>query len=316
MSREYVTFAEIAEREKLENLTPDIDLNTVKIYHRSLNRPQLFLAGYREYFDTERVQHFGRAESEYMKTFSRELIAQRAEELFSSGIPGIIMCKGIPVPDDFLKCAEKYRVPILYTKADTALIIVNVVGWINEQLAPTVTLYGVLVDVYGEGILITGDSGIGKSETALELIKRGHRLVADDMVEISRVGDSILFGQAPELTQHFIELRGIGVVDVKSLYGIESVKDRCPVDMIISLEEWIKGKNYDRLGLNEEFENILGVNIIKHTVPIRTGRNLAIIIETAAVNNRQKKMGYNAARELCDRVSATIKNKKKESDSI
>lgn len=310
MSREFVTMAEIAEKQDLKNLTPDIDLTQIKIYHRNLNRPQLFLAGFYDYFDNERLQLLGRGESEYLKQFPAEVRREKFEKLFSTGIPGVVMCKAIPVYPEMLESANKYGVPVVYTAQQTANVMVNIIGWINEQLAPSMTIYGVLVDVYGEGILITGDSGVGKSETALELIKRGHRLVADDLVEISRIGETLLFGQAPDLTRHFIELRGIGVVDVKSLYGIESVRDRAPVDMLVNLEEWDPGKVYDRLGLNEEYEDILGVQVVKHTVPIRTGRNLAIIIETAAVNNRQKKMGYNAAQELSERVSRAINEKK------
>ena len=281
MSREYVTMAEVAEKQKLANLTPEIDLTQIKLYHRNINRPQLFLAGFYDYFDNERLQLLGRAESEYLKQFPAEVRREKFDKFFST---------------------KKYGVPVLYTAQVTASVMVNIIGWINELLAPSMTVYGVLVDVYGEGILITGDSGVGKSETALELIKRGHRLVADDLVEISRIGDTLLFGQAPDLTRHFIELRGIGVVDVKSLYGIESVRDRATVDMLINLEEWDPNKVYDRLGLKEEYEDVLGVQVVKHTVPIRTGRNLAIIVEAAAINYRVKKMGYNAAQNLVSRV--------------
>lgn len=309
MAGKYVTVAQMAEHEDLKNLTPQIDARNIKVYHRILNRPQLFLAGFTEYFDNERIQILGHTEHEFLKTLANEKREEVLRKLFSTGIPAVILCSNIPTPPEIIDIAAETGVPVFSTEKLTAALMISVVTWINEMLAPQITIFGVLVDVYGEGILITGDTGIGKSETALELVKRGHRLVADDLVEITLSGGNRLIGHAPDLTHHFIELRGIGVVDVKSLYGIESVKDKAPIDMVISLEEWRNQTNYDRLGLNEEYENILGVNIVKHTIPIRTGRNLAVIIETAAVNNRQKKMGYNAAEELVNRVSETIRKK-------
>ena len=309
MAGKYVTVAQVAEHEDLINLTPQIDTREIKVYHRLLNRPQLYLAGFTEYFDNERIQLLGHTEHEFLKTLTNEKRKEVLGSLLSTGIPAVILCSNIPTPPEIVEIASENGVPVFKTEKLTAALMISVVTWINEMLAPQITIFGVLVDVYGEGILITGDTGIGKSETALELVKRGHRLVADDLVEITLSGGNRLIGHAPDLTHHFIELRGIGVVDVKSLYGIESVKDTSPIDMLISLEEWRNQTNYDRLGLNEEYENILGVNIVKHTIPIRTGRNLAVIIETAAVNNRQKKMGYNAAEELVNRVSETIRKK-------
>ncbi len=305
----YVTMAAVAEAINLENLTPEIDLEKVKVIHRNVNRPQFFLAGIEEYFDRERIQILGGAEEDYLKNKTHEERLEKFNRLCKAGIPAVVIARGITVFPELLDTARKYGMPVLFTKQSTSGVMVDMVRWINERLAPRVTLYGVFVDVFGEGILVTGSSGIGKSETAIELIKRGHRLVADDLVEVSKVGDSLLMGQAPELTRHFAELRGIGIVDVKSLYGVVSVRDKAPIDMIINLEEWDKHSNYDRLGLNEEYANILGVKIVRHTIPISTGRNLAIIIETAAVNNRQKKMGYNAAQEMCDRVSNNIQTK-------
>ncbi len=305
----FVTLAEIAEATGSKNLTPEIDINNIKIEHRNVNRPQFQLAGYYDFFDESRIQVLGKAEYGFLQGLSVAERAERLERLFSTGIPAVFICRGLEAGEDMLNIAIKHGVPVLGNSEITAAVMVRMVSWIREQLAPTQTMYGVLIDVYGEGILITGVSGVGKSETAMELIRRGHRLVADDLVEVSKVGDELLIGTAPALTRHFIELRGIGVVDVKSLYGIESVKDRTPIDMIINLEDWKQDSSYDRLGLREEYEEILGVKVVKHTVPIRTGRNLAIIIETAAVNNRQKKMGYNAAQELCDRVSAEIHRK-------
>lgn len=308
-SKEYVTMAAVAEQIGLTNVTPEIDLEKVKVTHRNVNRPQLFLTGFEEYFDDERIQILGGAEEDYLKRLSSEERRKKFDRLCSTGVPGVFVCRGIKPFEELLESARKYHMPVLVTQQSTSGVMVDTISWINEQMAPTVTMYGVFIDVFGEGILLTGDSGMGKSEAAVELIKRGHRLVADDLVEISKVGDRLLIGQAPALTRHFVELRGIGIVDVKSLYGVESVRDRAPIDMLIELVEWDKQRSYDRLGLNEEYEEILGVKVVKHTVPMSIGRNLSVIIETAAVNNRQKKMGYNAAQEMCDRISQKVGKK-------
>ena len=211
-----------------------------------------------------------------------------------------------------LELAGKYSVPLLVTERTTSDFMAEVIRWMNVQLAPCISIHGVLVDVYGEGVLIMGDSGIGKSETALELIKRGHRLVSDDVVEISKVSDVTLVGTAPDITRHFIELRGIGIIDVKTLFGIESVKNTQSINLVIKLEEWDKEKEYDRLGLKEEYTEILGNKIVCHSIPIRPGRNLALIVEAAAVNHRQKKMGYNAAQELYNRVQANLSRRRED----
>lgn len=306
MARKYVTLEEVANKLEYTNLTPSIDLSQIKVYHRAINRPAFQMAGFYDYFDSKRLQVVGRAEDIYTRTLPFEERVERFDKMLSYNVPGIIMARGIQPEPEILNIALKHNTPILSTPNATALVIVQIIKWINEQLAETLTMSGVLVDVFGEGILLTGDSGIGKSETAIELVKRGHRLVADDVIEISRIGEDVLMGKAPEITRHMVELRGIGVVDIKSLYGVESVMEFSPISMVINLEEWNGQLNYDRLGLNEEYENILGINIVKHTIPIRPGRNLAIIIETAAVNHRQKQMGYNAAQALCDRVSEEI----------
>ena len=310
MERKYVRLDAVIEKFGLTNLTPELDPHEVRLYHRSINRPAFQLAGFYEYFDNKRLQIIGRAEDEYMKTLPRATALERFENLLSYNPPAIIVARGIVPSKEMRDLAVKHKVPMLGSERDTAYIIVNCINWMNEQLAPTEGLHGVLVDVYGEGILITGSSGVGKSEVALELVKRGHRLVADDIIEISRVSDSLLMGSAPKSTRHFIELRGVGVIDVASLYGVESVKDRTPVDMIIELNDGGNITNFDRLGLDKEYQDILGVNVVKHTIPVRPGRNLAVIVETAAVNNRQRKMGYDAAEELCKRVSEEIKSKK------
>ena len=213
-----------------------------------------------------------------------------------------------------LDIAEKNGVPIFTTEMTTSDFIANSVRWLSEELAPRISIHGVLVDVYGVGVLITGESGIGKSEAALELIKRGHRLVTDDAVEIRKVSDETLVGSAPGVTKYFIELRGIGIIDVKTLFGVESVKETQEIDMVIKLEDWNKDKEYDRLGLEEEYTEYLGNKVVCHSLPIRPGRNLAVIVEAAAVNHRQKKMGYNAAKELYRRVQENLMKGDEEDD--
>ncbi len=315
MERKYAQLYELAEKFGYVNLTPEIDLRKIKVYHRSINRPAFQLTGFYEYFDNERIQIVGRAEHEYVSRMDRDLMHERFTKLFSYRFPAVIMARGIAPDPMIIDIAKETGVPILSTEKTTAVVIVELINWMDEKLAETETIYGVLANVYGEGILITGPSGIGKSETAVELIKRGHRLVADDIVNVSKVSEEVLMGSAPELTRHFVEIRGLGVVDIKALYGAESVMEFSRIDMIINLEEWDDSGNYDRLGLNEEYQQILGIDVVKHTVPIRPGRNMAIVIETAAINNRQKKMGYNAARELVDRVEKEVrKNKQRAQD--
>ena len=305
-----VTIKELADALGFENITPWIDLNHILLDQRSINRPAFQLAGFFDYFDTGRLQITGLAESKYMSRLSSHERIVRYDRLFSLGFPAIVSARNLRPHPEAMDAAKKYGIPILIAKDETGKVIVDVVTWLSEKMAPMETRHGVLVDVFGEGILITGNTGIGKSETAIDLIKRGQRLVADDLVEIYKTSEFSLMGSAPELTRHFVELRGIGVVDIKSLYGVESVKEQQKIDMIINLEVWDGTTSYDRLGLEETYEEILGVKVIRHNVPVRPGRNLAIIIETAAVNNRQKKMGYNAAHELVERVRNEVRSKK------
>ncbi len=312
MSREFVYLNEIANILGCENIIPDVNIDEIKVYHRSINRPGFQLTGFYEHFESERIQVFGKAENKYLATLNTEEREKRLDVLFSTKFPALIVAHGMKPYQEVIDAGVKHKVPVLVTDETTALVIVNIMEYMNEQLAPTTELHGVLVDVFGEGILIKGESGIGKSETAIELIKRGHRLVADDVIDIKKISEGRLIGSAPEITRHFVELRGIGVVDVKSLYGVESVKTDSPISMIINLEEWDGSTSYDRLGLNDEYEDILGVKVVKYTVPIRPGRNLAIIIETAAVNHRQKMMGYDSAKELCNRLHNEIEKHGKE----
>ena len=269
------------------------------------------LAGFFDHFDSERVQIIGYVEHAYMQTVSLEKRNEIMSKLMDYKVPCIVFCRNIEVSDELIKIATEKEVPILRSAKTTSSFMAEVIRWLNVELAPRISIHGVLVDVYGEGILITGESGIGKSEAALELIKRGHRLVADDVVEIKKVSDETLIGTAPDITRHFIELRGIGIIDVKTLFGVESVKNTQGIDLVIKLEEWSRDKDYDRFGLDEQHIEILGNKVVCYSIPIRPGRNLAIICESAAVNHRQKKMGYNAAQELYQRVTNKIRNSTK-----
>ena len=299
----------MVEKLNLKNLTPDIDLTGRKLASPEINRPAIQLSGYFEHFATERVQILGYVEYTYLQSRSDEEKKPIYERFFSSNIPCVVYTSRTEPEPYALEMANKYNVPVFYSDKKTSNFMAAIIGWLNVQLAPRISIHGVLVDVYGEGVLIMGESGIGKSEAALELIKRGHRLVTDDVVEIHKVSDDTLVGRSPEITKHFIELRGIGIVDVKTLFGVECVKETQAIDMVIKLEDWDKDKEYDRLGLTEEYTEFLGNKVVCHSLPIRPGRNLAIIVETAAVNNRQKKMGYNAAQELYRRVQESMARK-------
>lgn len=301
-----VSLSKIIEKMGLKNLTPDIDVSQIKVEQTDINRPALQLTGFFEHFPTDRVQVIGHVENTYLTTLDEERKKYIYDQIFGADIPCMIFCRGIQPDEYILEAGNKYGVPVLVTNMTTSSFMAEIIRWLNVELAPCISIHGVLVDVYGEGVLIMGESGIGKSEAALELIKRGHRLVTDDVVEIRKVSDETLIGTAPDITRHFIELRGIGIIDVKTLFGVESVKETQGIDMVIKLEDWNKDKEYDRLGLEEQYTEFLGNKVVCHSIPIRPGRNLAIIVESAAVNHRQKKMGYNAAQELYRRVQANL----------
>lgn len=307
-----VELRRLIDKMHLKNLTPEIDVDQVKILQPDINRPGMQLAGFFEHYETTRVQVIGFVEYRYMQQMTEERRAEIYATLIDEKIPCFIYCRDLEPDETFLRIAMERRVPIFTTSKATSAFSAEIIRWLNVKLAPCISIHGVLIDVYGEGVLITGESGIGKSEAALELIKRGHRLVSDDVVELRKVSEETLIGSAPDITRHFIELRGIGIVDVKSLFGVSSVKETQSVDLVIHLEEWNKDKDYDRLGLEEEYIEFLGNKIVCHNIPIRPGRSLAIICESAAVNYRQKKMGYNAAQELYKRVQENLAKRRDE----
>lgn len=305
-----VKITDLVEKMNLKNLTPDIDLTDKVITVPDINRPALQLTGYFDHFDSERVQIIGYVEYTYLEIMEEVLKKEVYKELLSYNVPCIIYTTEILPEEEMLRLANESGTPIFSTKQRTSAFQAELTRWLNVQLAPSISIHGVLVECFGVGVLIMGDSGIGKSEAALELIKRGHRLVTDDVVEIHKVSDETLIGSAPSITKHLIELRGIGIVDVKTLFGVQSVKENQTIDMVITMEEWSKDKEYDRLGLEDNYTEFLGNKVVCYEIPIRPGRNTAIIVETAAVNHRQKQMGYNAAQELYRRVQESFSRKK------
>ena len=274
----------------------------IQISSPEINRPGLPLCGFFNLFDAERMQIFGRAEVQYLIEKPEEEAKAAIDALLAKHPPAIVLTSGMEAPLNMLECAKKYEVPLLMAKERTSEFMAAMIAYLNVQLAPRLTRHGVLVEVYGEGVLILGDSGVGKSETAIELVKRGHRLIADDAVEIKRVSAKSLVGSAPEIIRHYVELRGIGIVDVRRLFGMGAVKLTEKIDLVVTLEPWVQGKMCDRLGMESETTEILGIHVPSLTIPVRPGRNLAVVLEIAAMNNRQKKMGYNTAEEFNKRL--------------
>lgn len=295
-----VTLGSIVDEFQLEPLN-DIDRERL-VMRNEVNRPGLALAGFFEYFEPARIQIIGCSEHAYISALPDNQKQNVFDQFMSHEPVAVIISTSLDVPDTFIKSADKYGVPVLRTPLRTSEFSAALIGSLSVSLAPRITRHGVLVEVYGEGILILGDSGIGKSETAIELVKRGHRLIADDAVEIKKVSAKSLVGSAPELIRHYVELRGIGIVDIKRLFGMGAVKDTEKIDLIINLEPWVEGKMYDRFGLETDYTDIMGIKIPTTLVPVRPGRNLAVILEIAAMNNRQKKMGFDTAKEFNERL--------------
>jgi len=297
-----ISLSKIIDEFELEIIYEPTDIDSVLISTADLIRPGLQMADFYDYFDSSRLQIMGKVELTYLDHLSVNERQKRLEKYFATKFPALIISRGLQIFPEMLEYAEKYNVALLRTEDSTSAMMSAIISYLNVQIAPRRTRHGVLVEVYGEGILILGESGVGKSEAAIELVKRGHRLVADDAVEIKRVSNRTLVGSSPDIIRHFVELRGIGIIDVKEIFGMGAVKDTESINMIIHLEQWQDGKQYDRLGMVDEFTNIMGINIPSLTIPVKPGRNLAIIIEVAAMNNRQKRMGYNAAIELNNRL--------------
>ncbi len=296
----------IAEELQLKPLHVSNDYETAVLTTSDVNRPAMQLTGFYNYFDPHRLQIIGRVESTYLDTLTHEERLNAFEKFMQYDIAGLVICHGVMPFPECLETAERFNRNVFITNEDTSTFQANVISALQHYLAPRLTTHGVLVEVYGEGVLLMGDSGIGKSETALELVKRGHRLIADDAVEIKRIDRYSLLGSAPELIRYYMELRGIGVINVRHIYGVGAVKPEGGIDLVVRMEPWEEGKAYDRLGLTDERETILGVTLPLVTIPVRPGRNLAVIVELAAMNNRQKKMGYNAAEALAAEHDSAI----------
>ena len=309
MSVEFsVPLSQIAEALNLTEVYVAENYKETNISTVEINRPGLELTGYLEFFDNKRIQVLGNTEFSYLGRYGPEAQKMVIDSIFSFGPPAVIICRDIEPSNAILESAKLHKVSIFSTPQSTSDLTASLVQYLNKELAPRITRHGVLVEVYGEGCLLTGDSGVGKSETAIELIKRGHRLVADDAVEIRRTAQTTLYGQSPENIRHFIELRGIGIINARKLFGMGAIKLQEKIDMVINLEQWDSAKVYDRMGLDNEYMKILGVEVPTLTIPVKPGRNLAVIIEVAAMNNRHKKMGYNAARELLKNLGMAVED--------
>jgi len=307
-SKYSISLAKLMEEFNLESVYLPMPADKIMISAPELDRPGLALAGFYDIFAPDRIQVIGKAEHRFLSNLP-EFERKFKLSTFASKKPNaILVTSSLEVFPELVSAAEKYGVPLLTTSLRTSHSMAIMLSWLNTQLAPRVTRHGVFVEVYGEGVLLIGDSGIGKSETAIELVKRGHRLIADDAVEIKKVSDKKLIGSAPDLIRHYVELRGIGIVDVRRIFGMGAVREVEQIDLVINLEQWVNGKMYDRFGLQNETVDILGVQVPSITVPVTPGRNMAIIIEIAAMNHRQRKMGYNTAEEFNNRLMAQLES--------
>ena len=301
--------SEIIDELKLETVYMPKGKEKTVISNVDINRPALQIAGYFNHFDNTRIQIFGMVENDYLYDIDHETRLSNLEKFFSFKFPCLIITRDLFVPNEMLEMAQKYEVPVLRTPKHTSAFSARAIYLLHRKLGEQITRHGVLVEVYGEGILLLGESGVGKSETTIELIKRGHQLIADDAVIIKKVNSTDLVGTAPEVIRDFIELRGIGIVNVRRIFGIGAVKERAYIDMVVNIENWDNTKTYDRLGMDTEYMDILGVKLPSLTIPVKPGRNLAVILEVAAMNNRQRRMGYNAAEELNKKIVADMEKR-------
>ena len=309
---QYARLVEYVKAMKLTVITNNIDYSNIMIYSKDINRPGLQLSGFLDCYDSKRIEVLGNAEVMYLKTIDEDTRKKRYLQLFEKGTPCFVFCRGLQPDTLFLELAEEKGIPVFSTEKDTSNFISNSIQWLNRHLGAVLTIHGCLVDIYGTGVLIRGESGIGKSETTLELLRRGHRLIADDAVEIHKASDETLFGKAPDNIRDFIELRGVGIINIKRLFGVQSILETQRVDLSVTLDEWNDETVYDRLGLEDHYVEILGNRITNYSIPVRTGRNLAIILETAALNYRQKQMGYSAAQDFIEKTKKMFETKEKE----
>ena len=303
MNTHGVLLKSVVEAFHLQVVHPSTDYDKVLLTVEEVTRPGLPLAGFFEHFEPLRLQVIGHVEFTYMKTLSHERLLEVFGKMFESKIPALIFARNMEPAEECLEMARKYDITILRCMEATSYIVSSLIAYLKNAMAPQMTRHGVLVEVYGEGLLLMGESGIGKSETAAELLKRGHRLIADDAVRIRRVADNSLLGDAPELIQNYIEIRGIGIINVAKLYGMASVKKETAINLVVNIVPWTNGQDFDRLGLEDQCVDLLGVKIPAITMPVKPGRNLAILLEIAAMNNRQKKMGYNSAQEFTENMN-------------
>lgn len=303
-----VTLRSIVKELSLEEVYVPENIDEIKIVTNEVNRPGLQLSGFFDHFEPLRVQIIGKAEYNFLLGMTSEKRTESFTNFLSRGVVCLIFSSGLEIFEETIACAKESKTPILRSSTSTSHLMAALISSLSVSLAPRITRHGVLVEVYGEGVLILGDSGIGKSEIAIELVKRGHRLIADDAVEIKRVSDKTLVGQAPELIRHYIELRGIGIVDIRRLFGMGSIKMSEKIDLVVNLEPWQHGKFYERVGLETEYADIMGIKVPSITIPVNPGRNLAVVLEIAAMNNRQKKMGYDTAVEFNKRLMAQMEN--------
>ena len=297
-----VPLSAIVKETSLEVVYTPCPIEERMVMSADVNRPGLALSGYFDFFDSDRIQVMGKNEHSFLENLPHDLRESHLNELMGTNPPAIILCRELPVFPEMLEACQEHGVPLLASKESTSTLMATLIAYLNVQLAPRITRHGVLVEVYGEGVLLMGDSGIGKSETAMELIKRGHRLIADDAVEIRRVSAKTLVGSSPDNIRHFLEMRGIGIVNARRIFGMGAVKMTEKIDMVIQMEPWDNNKVYDRMGLENEYMDILGIIVPMLTIPVKPGRNLAVVIEVAAMNNRNKKMGHNAGKELEERL--------------
>ncbi len=309
-----VSLKKIIDELSLEVIYTPEETEKIFVDENEVNRPGFQLMGFYEYFNPERIQIVGKMEFAYLSTLDDKTRYDRIKMLMSYKIPALIIARELPCFPEMEELAKEFEVPLLRSKESTSAFMASLIAFLNLNLAPRITRHGVLIEIYGEGVFITGESGVGKSETAIELVKRGHRLVADDAVEIKKVSNISLVGSSPDNIRHFLELRGIGIINARRLFGMGAIKMTEKIDLVVEMEQWDPEKIYDRMGVDTEFVSILGVKVPSLTIPVKPGRNLAVILEVAAMNNRQKKMGYNAAQELLDRLGMdsdskeTVKN--------